>query len=89
VGYVLRPSLQHVEADNPDRIAVLTRQQFPDDGFQIGVFVGFPPDAAESAKIIQNQVDVLVVAMGARSREPGSIYALQNSTLRNRVLASL
>ncbi len=60
VGHVLRPSFERVEADNPDRIAVVTRQQFADDAFKVGVFVGFPPDAAEPAKIIQNQVDVLI-----------------------------
>ena len=40
MGYVLRPPFQRVEANNPDRVAVLPRQQIPDDAFQTGVFVG-------------------------------------------------
>jgi len=53
-GHVARPSLRCVEANHPDRIAVLAIQQIVNDTFEFGVFnVGLPPRATEPAEVIE------------------------------------
>jgi hypothetical protein len=57
--------LQGVEGDHPDRIVILTVKQIEDHRFQIGGFdVGFPISAPVASKIVDHEVDVLIVAMG-------------------------
>src|SRR5205085_11300192 len=53
-GHVARPSLRCVEANHPDRIAVLAIQQIVNDTFEFGVFnVGLSPRATEHAVLIE------------------------------------
>jgi hypothetical protein len=54
-GYVLRPVLGGIEGNHADRAFILTGQKVGDDSLQLGrAVVGFPPDPAESAKMVHH-----------------------------------
>jgi hypothetical protein len=60
---ILRPAFGGVKGNYADRIFVFTRKQ--DDGFQIGkVYVGFPVDLTIPTKVVDHEIDVLIVARG-------------------------
>jgi len=62
-GHVARPSLRCVEANHPDRIAVLAIQQIVNDTFEFGVFnVGLPPRATEPAEVIEYEIRISINA---------------------------
>ena len=74
-GYVFRgvagPSLGDIEADYPDRIAVLPGEQIGDDSLETGLFdAGLWPYPAEPPEIVDHQVNVLIVAPGHDRRCP-------------------
>jgi hypothetical protein len=55
-GDIAGPTFSGVEADDPNRIAVLAFEQGTDDGFKVrgGFGVGFPPATAEITEIIEH-----------------------------------
>jgi hypothetical protein len=69
--HVTRPAFPRVEAKDADRVIVLSVQQVLDYRFQIGaLIVGFPPDAAEPAEIVDHEIDILTVAVWHDRRRP-------------------
>jgi len=59
---VLGPPLGGIETDDSDRALVLAAQEVGDHGVKIGVFrVGFRPNPAGAAKVVEDHVDVLIV----------------------------
>jgi len=70
-GGVLRPAFDGVEGDNPDGVFVLAREQIEDHGFQIGALdAGFPIDAPVAPEIVDDKVDILLVALGTIGVQP-------------------
>jgi hypothetical protein len=68
---ILRPAFEDVEGDDAGRVFVLTREKVEDHGFPIGgLDVGFPIDADIPAKVVDHEIDVLIVTHSARSRRP-------------------
>ena len=65
-GHIAAPSLNAVEDDDANRIAVLAIHQIADQRFAVGaVRVGFSPSPAEPAtEVIENEVSVLIRPMG-------------------------
>lgn len=62
--HILRPFFGGVEGDDPDRILVLALKQVEYHGFQIGgLSVGFTPYPTIAAKVVHDEVNVLVVAI--------------------------
>ena len=69
--YILRPFLSGVEGDDPDRACVLAFEQIDDDGFQIvGFDVSFTIGSAIATKIIDEEVDIQIVALRHDRRRP-------------------
>jgi hypothetical protein len=61
--YIFCPTLNGVESDNPNGIAVLAGHQIGDGGFEVAFFDGrFAIGAAQWAKIIDHDIDGLIVA---------------------------
>src|SRR4051812_38793231 len=69
-GNILRPFLGGVEADYADRVFVLALEEVDDHRFQIGGFhVALAPDPA-AAELVDDEVDVLIIALGHDRRRP-------------------
>jgi hypothetical protein len=69
--YILRPALERVEADDANRIVVLPPKQVDDHRFQIsGFYICFPVGAPQPTKIVQDDVDILIVAVRHDGRRP-------------------
>jgi hypothetical protein len=70
-GNIFRPSLGSVETDDPNRVLVLPFEHVHDDRFEVSPLdVGFPVSPAVAAEIIQDDVDILIVAVGDDRRRP-------------------
>jgi hypothetical protein len=70
---ILRPFLGSVERDDPNWAFVLPLKQVDDHRFQIGsLYVGFTPDPAMAAKVIQNEVIILIIAIRDDRGHPAS-----------------
>jgi hypothetical protein len=62
-GNVLRPAFGSVEGNDPNGVSILAVEQVDDYRFKIGgLYIGFPIDSAIAAKIIDDQIDILIVA---------------------------
>jgi hypothetical protein len=82
-GDVLRPFFRGVEANDPNRVLVLSIQHVHDDRFEIGpldVCLAEGPTAA--AEVVDDDIDILILAIRHDRRRPaGSAHC---STPRNR-----
>lgn len=63
-GDVLRPMLECVEGDDPDRVVKLAGNKIGDDGFELGMLdFGFAVNAALPAEAVDDEVDGLIRAV--------------------------
>ena len=70
-GDIHRPTLSRIESDDPDRIAVLAREQVFDHGFQFsGLIIGVDPGVAGIAEAIGDQIDRLICPVRYDRRRP-------------------
>jgi hypothetical protein len=54
--FVARPTFRRIESDHADRAAVLVSEKILHNARAVGaVFVGFAPNAAYPAEVVQNQ----------------------------------
>src|SRR5450759_467703 len=68
---ILRPALDGVESDDADWVFELTGYQAGNDGFEVRFFdVCLAIGSAQSAKIVDNEVDVLIVPVPHDRRRP-------------------
>jgi hypothetical protein len=66
-GYVSAPTFSGIEGDDADRAVEPALHQITDQRLPVsGAFIGLPPRFAETAKIIQHKVSVLLRPMGAQ-----------------------
>ena len=64
-GHVAGPAFSSVEGDDPDRIAVLARQQVADHRLAVsGTFVGLAPRSPDPTEVVQHEVGVLIRPVG-------------------------
>jgi hypothetical protein len=62
-GDIARPAFGAVEADDPNRVVVLTLQHVGDHRLQVRVIdVGFSPALAEMTEVVEHEIDGLILA---------------------------
>jgi len=74
-GYIPAPAFSGIEGDDADRVAELALYQITDQRLTIsGVFVSLAPRSAETAKILQHEVSILLWPMMGRDGWRGMHY---------------
>src|SRR5438874_12522008 len=83
---VANPALRNVKADDSHGIDVLAFQHIGNHTFEVGIFdVGLAPRGTPFAIVIQNQIDVLIVARNDRWRL--THYSLHRQNTKQRICA--
>src|SRR5258708_17347547 len=71
--------LGRIEADDPNRVLILPFEHIHDDRFEVSLLgVGLAVGPAVAAEIVQNDIDILIVAPRHDRRGPTGLTHVQN-----------
>jgi hypothetical protein len=74
-----------MKGDDPDRTFILALEHIEDHRFEVGILdIGFAPGAAATAKVVNNEIHILVVVVRDDRRRPtGPTHDCNSNATRN------